>query len=363
VHILRRVRQAQVEDDQNDDPSEAVLAEGAPLEVTSEGAVPVDKMPEEAAPVVEISERVFPEEETPEGVVPVEERPAEGSESDESSTEGAPVAGGSAGGIRTEESRRENAGAANEANKDVDKNALASPVEPTAQGAAAEGGLAQSENSSKPIFLQTLTPTPVLTVYNDNWHPRWHSDPDLEKRVLMMQNYWLSTPYAEELSAIIDRIINDRRDDPISNAICLGISGCPSDNQQPGSLVWEQHDLIQFVIFSQIVAQLSMANPALLGTVVVQDPALEPEWKSMFENRSCRVVEHPVGFTYLSETTFLFSPFVTADVVMRGMRDHLPLGNLALCVGSDISDFPDYDRPDVEKNGKQAFSSMCHPSL
>lgn len=144
----------------------------------------------------------------------------------------------------------------------------------------------------------------------------------------MMQNYWLSTSYPTQLSAIIVRVIEGHRDAPISNVICLGIAGDPGEDGEfspdgiwefypPDHTPWEQCDLIQFIIFSQITAQLAAASPGILNNLVVQDPEMVPEWKTMFENHGYRVVTHPEAFQELGETAFLLSFFVPPNIILE----------------------------------------------
>ena len=116
-------------------------------------------------------------------------------------------------------------------------------------------------------FLKTRTPTDTLV---DPFHNKELSS--VEKQILIFKNYWLSTQYPRQLAAIVTRVIEDRKEDPISIAICLRISGGFFTGGLGAS--WE---LRQFVVFSQIAAQLAAANPEVLNNLIVQYPAMLPE--------------------------------------------------------------------------------------
>jgi hypothetical protein len=76
----------------------------------------------------------------------------------------------------------------------------------------------------------------------------------MEQRFLQFKQLWLSTPYPRRLATTVDQIIKDRKGKLISHAVCLAVGGRN-----------EIHDVQQFVVFSQIVAQLCIAWPELLG--------------------------------------------------------------------------------------------------
>ncbi|KAE9370272.1 hypothetical protein N431DRAFT_442123 [Stipitochalara longipes BDJ] len=146
-------------------------------------------------------------------------------------------------------------------------------------------------------FLKTKTPTDEL---DDPIHI--NNMPKVEQWVLEVKKRWLATPYPKQLAAIISRVIEDRQDEPIYNAICLGMSG-----DYPA---WEVQ---QFVVFSQIMAQLATANPDLLNNILFQDPIARPYWKEVVQNHGCQVVETPAAFMEVGKSTFVFSPW-TGDM-------------------------------------------------
>ncbi|KUJ14950.1 uncharacterized protein LY89DRAFT_736008 [Mollisia scopiformis] len=148
--------------------------------------------------------------------------------------------------------------------------------------------------------------------------------PELEKSLLRWKQEWLATQYPVELQKVVRRIIDDRDAQPISNAVCLGISG------QQGT---QDRDLLQFVVFSQIVAQLANANPILLSNIVVQDPQMTPDMRALFLNHGCQIMESPAAFAEVEPNTFLFSPFVEPMYLFLGLKDQ-SVDRLALFVGN-----------------------------
>jgi len=172
------------------------------------------------------------------------------------------------------------------------------------------------------FFLKTKTPTETIRdqLQFDNL-------PEVEKSVLHFKKKWLATPYAKQLAAIISRVIEDRKGDPISNVVCLGMSGDGVNRE-----------VQQLVVFSQIAAHLATANPDLLNNIVYQDPILDFrnfEWRWMVENHGCKVVKTPVAFKEVRKNTFVFSPYVRPDVLLLGLEDQ-PVDQLTLFVGNDV---------------------------
>jgi len=179
---------------------------------------------------------------------------------------------------------------------------------------------AQNSITPKPVlFLKTKLPTEAL-------HDPIQLDklPEVEKQILKCKKQWLATPYAERLANIISQIIEDRKGEPISNAICLAVSGLNPGIEVP-----------QFVIFSQIVAQLATANPALTSNILVQDPKIQPCWMEMVENHGCQVVKTPAAFKEVGKNSFVFCAWPTVINILRGLKGQ-PVDELALFVGNDI---------------------------
>ncbi|CZR50639.1 uncharacterized protein PAC_00513 [Phialocephala subalpina] len=171
-------------------------------------------------------------------------------------------------------------------------------------------------------FLETLTPTDL--------------DPDrlqsarlsrVEKAVLTFKKTWLATPYPDQLAAIIARIVEDRNESPISNVVCLGIGG---EGSSPTRV---SLDVQQFVVLSQIIAQLAVANPELLSNIYVQDPLMMPEMKALFLNHGCQVVESPAAFKLVGANTFLISAFVCLEHLFGGLKGQ-PTEELAMFMGN-----------------------------
>jgi hypothetical protein len=173
-------------------------------------------------------------------------------------------------------------------------------------------------------FLETKTPSPTTAL-------EVQALPETEQLLLGHKAAWLSSPYPSQLASIVARIIEDRKDSPISNAVLLGVAGKPGFSGKG-----QQRDLQQFLAFSQICAQLATARPSLLDNIIVQDPNMLPEWKAMFESHGCKVVDSPAAFRSIGETTFLFSAWVKPEeALLKGLQDR-PVSELALFVGNDF---------------------------
>jgi hypothetical protein len=147
--------------------------------------------------------------------------------------------------------------------------------------------------------------------------------------------YWLSTPYAQELNNLVARVIEDRKESPISNVVCLSIGGFRLPRETILSLRHIQYgpyaklqdeatrirnfvdekfnrhrflrDIQQFVVVEQIVGELAKANPNLLSNLVAQDIHMEPEWRTLFETHGFTVVENPAAFDLVGPNTLLIS--------------------------------------------------------
>lgn len=167
-------------------------------------------------------------------------------------------------------------------------------------------------------FSETESPTDVLPLAE-----QYNLSPE-EQSVLAFKNEWLSTPYAEQLAGIIADIIEDRKDTPISSAICLGIGAI-------GSRI----DVQQFVIFSQVVAQLAMANPVILSNIFVQDPDMRESWKEDVHTHRCQIVQHPAAFEVVERDTFIFSPYMGKGF-FEAMKNR-PIDDIALFIGDGHS--------------------------
>lgn len=98
------------------------------------------------------------------------------------------------------------------------------------------------------------------------------------------------------------------------------------------------------MVFSQIAAQLAAANPEVLNNLIVQDPAMLPEWRALFENHGCRVVDTPAAFTVAGKNSFVFSPFVEPENLIEGLKDQ-SIDELAMFVGNDIRLIVDESKP------------------
>jgi hypothetical protein len=198
-------------------------------------------------------------------------------------------------------------------------------------------------------FLETKTPSPTTAL-------EVQALPETEQLLLDNKAAWLSSRYPSQLASIVARIIEDRKDSPISNAVLLGVAGKPGFSGKG-----QQRDLQQFLVFSQICAQLATARPSLLGNIVVQDPNMLPEWKAMFENHGCRVVDSPAAFRSIGETTFLFSAWVKPEeALLKGLQDR-PVSELALFVGNDFRCL--IDVPHKDATHKQTAHALYSTTL
>lgn len=167
-------------------------------------------------------------------------------------------------------------------------------------------------------FLETLTPTDTL-----HFEDRQHLPP-LEQAVLEAKKPWLASPCPAELAALVSHVIENRKDNPITNAVCLGVGGRDL-----------YHERNQFVIFSQVVAQLAIEDPEILSNVYVQDPNLTDEMRAAFENIGGQVVETPTAFELIGADTFLFSAFVYRIVFMYGLNAR-PVEEIPSFIGNGV---------------------------
>lgn len=198
-------------------------------------------------------------------------------------------------------------------------------------------------------FLETKTPSPTTAL---------EAQALLETEQLLLHHKaaWVSSRYPSQLASIVARIMEDRKDSPISNAVLLGVAGKPGFTGKG-----QQRDLQQFLAFSQICAQLATAWPSLLDNIVVQDPNMLPEWKAMFENHGCKVVDSPAAFRSIGETTFLFSAWVKPEeALLKGLQDR-PVSELALFVGNDFRCL--IDVPHKDATHKQTAHALYSTSL
>lgn len=60
---------------------------------------------------------------------------------------------------------------------------------------------------------------------------------------------------------------------------------------------------------------------------------MTPEWKAVFRNHGCLVVQTPAAFWLRSPDTILFSAFCNLDNFVEGLKDQ-PVGDLAIFVGN-----------------------------
>lgn len=111
-------------------------------------------------------------------------------------------------------------------------------------------GISQGYRSPVYQFLETRTPTDTLP------EELMGELPELEQHLLVMKKRWLSSPYAARLADILVHVMRDRREAPITTFVCLGV----------GTGYW----CSQFMIFSQVVAQLSASDPGSLSNIYVQ---------------------------------------------------------------------------------------------
>lgn len=143
-----------------------------------------------------------------------------------------------------------------------------------------------------------------------------------EDRISVWQQYWNSTSWSRRLEFIVKQVIEDRNASPISNVACLAIGGSKSLPQDRTSVHDFLQEMQQFIVFSQIVAQLAAVNPRLLQNVVVQDPMMTHEWRVIFENRGFRVVSSPAAFDLIGPNTLLVAPFLPV-VAWKILARHL----------------------------------------
>lgn len=137
------------------------------------------------------------------------------------------------------------------------------------------------------------------------------------------------------MARIITEVIGDRKDDPISNVVVLGIGsppGIPSEFKQ-------------FVVLSQVVAQLASSRPKLLRNMVAQDPLMSPGWKALFENHGFKVVQDPAAFELVNHNSLLVSAYVPWYVLMDRLKDR-PTRELGLFLGNGES----FERPARRKH-------------
>lgn len=175
-------------------------------------------------------------------------------------------------------------------------------------------------------FLDTRTPTDSLP------NPLGNSGlSDVEKRVLIEKRRWLATIYPDKLASLVARIIEDRKESPITAAVVLGLSGEYSGLDTDD--VPTDRDCEQFVAFSQILAQMGSAVPGLLNNIFAQDPGMTPEWRALLENHGIIVVEHPAALDRLGPNTVLFCPFVQSRILNTILEDR-PISELAMFVGN-----------------------------
>jgi len=111
---------------------------------------------------------------------------------------------------------------------------------------AIRNAIEQGYRSEKFAFLETIKPIDTLDEESMN------DLPEDEQAILGFKRKWLATQYPAQLAAIIDLVIQDRKNSPITNVVTLGMG----DNSM--------YSIQQFVVFSQIVAQLARAYPGLL---------------------------------------------------------------------------------------------------
>ena len=124
-----------------------------------------------------------------------------------------------------------------------------SPI-PAPSAEDVDRGISQGYRSPVYQFLETRTPIDTLP------EELMGELPELEQYLLVMKKRWLSSPYAARLADILVHIMRDRREAPITTFVCLGV----------GTGYW----CSQFMIFSQVVAQLSASDPGSLSNIYVQ---------------------------------------------------------------------------------------------
>ncbi|KAK0119503.1 hypothetical protein ONS95_010948 [Cadophora gregata] len=174
-------------------------------------------------------------------------------------------------------------------------------------------GIRQGYRSPVFQFLETRTPTDTLP------EDSIAALPELERNMLYMKRRWFSSLIPAWLEEIVDFIIKDRKDSPITNFVCLGV----------GTGDW----CSQFLIFSHVVAQLGRFDPSVLGNIYVQDPMMSAEHRSLFINHGCKVVESPTVFEYINANTFLMAASVSTEHLVGGLEGR-GVRELALFIGN-----------------------------
>lgn len=179
--------------------------------------------------------------------------------------------------------------------------------------------------------------------FTDIWNvPYLHANPEIvpdspqlnecERNFIAYKKHWLNRHYAYQLKKIISRVVSDRGDNPIQNAICLGVGGY---DRGAG--------MYQLIVFFQIIAHLAQSNPSLLDNVVVQDPLMQEDdektksFAALIERHGCRVVVHPAAFDVVGPNTFIFSPYAEIEPVIEGLRGK-SVADLALFIENNLKE-------------------------
>lgn len=168
-------------------------------------------------------------------------------------------------------------------------------------------------------FLPTRTPTDSLSPAEIQQLSRE------EQLILEFKRFWLSTPYPEQVAAIVAQIIEDRRLSPISNVVCFGIP-----------MLLGSGDVQQFVLLSQVVAQLAAAHPEIAANLIAQDPEMTPGARRAFENHGFEVVDQPAGSEFVVPNTLLMSPFVGGGHLYTALENR-PTRELGMFLGNGRS--------------------------
>jgi SRR1 domain len=147
--------------------------------------------------------------------------------------------------------------------------------------------------------------------------------PEYEQQFLIVKEAWLKTPYSAQLASIIAQVISDRNESPITNAVCLGIGGKSG------------RDTLQFLVFSQAVAQLATAYPRILDNIVVQDLQMREGFQKLLERYGCKIVDDPEAFSYIGKETFLLACCLPVPEICHLMIGR-PVNELPLFLGNDI---------------------------
>ncbi|KAE9373221.1 hypothetical protein N431DRAFT_534502 [Stipitochalara longipes BDJ] len=174
---------------------------------------------------------------------------------------------------------------------------------------------------------------------------------EIEKQIFGYKRLWFTGPYHSQLYEIVSRIIEDRKDSPITHAVLLGVGG----GAHLFGGIGEKRDLEQFVAFAQICGQLATVCPSLLQNIVVQVPLMPPEWKTALEARGCKVVKDPEAFNFVGANTFLFSAWVEPQYLFPGLEGQ-PVGELALFMGNHLEQNTIY----TETANKLFDRSICN---